>query len=278
MKAFQFDHFKDFFEYQLKERSTDRNGRKKTTLHHLANKLGYNSPSSLSMIANGTRLPSQALLEALMDEWNINSSERERIRLKVEIEKRARKGRDSFKLLNKLNLMTPYHQIDLKKYHLIRDWYVLVIKVLAGCPDFSEDPAVISQKLRKKISPSQAAKALELLLEAGLLVRDPNTNKVRLAVEDTETTHDIPSEAIVTHHKGMIARSLDALEEQKVSQRQFNSLSLQFDSADLPRAKQRILEFVKQFNQEFSSDISNQVYQLNIQFFEHSNGGTKNDV
>lgn len=278
MKAFQFEHFKDYFEYKLKEKSFDRHGRKRTTLHTLANKLGYNSPSSLSMIANGTRLPSQSLLEALMDEWNLPTSERERIRLKVEIEKRARKGKDSFKLLTKLNQLTPYHQVDLKKYNLIRDWYVMVIKLLAGCPDFSEDPAVISQKLRKKISPSQAQKALELLLEAGMLVRDPETHKIRPAVEYTETSHDIPQEAIVEHHKGMIERALEALEEQKVSQRQINSMSLQFDSKDLPKAKQRILDFVKQFNEEFNSDDSNEVYQLNVQFFEHSNGGTKNDA
>lgn len=256
----------------------DRNGRKRQTLQDLAKKLGYNSPSSLSMVANGTRLPSHSLLEALFDEWNISAAERERIRLKVEIEKRAKKGKDSFKLLSRLNQITPYHKIDLKKFHLIRDWYVMVIKILAGCPDFSEDPQTISQKLRKKISPTQAAKALELLLESGLLIRDPATQKIKLGAESTETTHDIPSEAIVEHHYGMIQRSLEALHEQSVEQRHFNALSLQFDPADLPRAKQKVLEFIKQFNQEFSSDHSNQVYQLNVQLFEHSNGGTKNDA
>jgi len=278
MKAFQFDQFKDYFEFQLKERAVDRPGRKKITLHYLANKLGYNSPSSLSMIANGTRLPSQTLLEALMDEWKLNSTERERLRLKVEIEKRARKGKDSFKLMTKLNQITPYHQIDLKQYNLVRDWYVMVIKILAGCPGFSEDPNVISQKLRKKVSPTQAAKALEVLLETGMLIRDPDTQKIKPAVGYTETSHDIPSEAIIEHHKGMIERSLEALQEQSVSQRQFNSLSLQFDPESLPRAKKKILDFVKQFNQEFSSDHADQVYQLNVQLFEHSNGGTKNDA
>lgn len=278
MKAYQFDHFKDFFEYQLREKSFDREGRKRLTLQQLAQKLGYNSPSSLSMIANGTRLPSQSLLEALFDEWNISAPERERIRLKVEIEKRNRKGKDSFRLLNKLNQLTPYHKIDLNRFQLIRDWYVLVVRTMAGCPDFSSDPVVISQRLRRKITPSQALRALELLEGTGLLVRDPQTGRLKPADSDTETPNDIPSEAIVEHHTGMIQRSLEAIHEQAVEKRQFSSVTLQFDAHQLPRAKEKIFEFVKQFNQEFATDESNQIYQLNVQFFEHSSGGMKNDA
>jgi uncharacterized protein (TIGR02147 family) len=275
MKSYQFDHFKDFFEYYLKEKA--QKGRRKSTLNDVASRLGYSSASSLSMIANGTRLPSQALLNSLFDELDMSPTERERIRLKVEIEKKNRKGQNSFQLVSKLNQISTYHKIDLKKFSLIRDWYVLVVKILAGCPDFSEDATFISQKLRKKISPTQAKKALGILLDLGLLVRDPETQKLKAADDNTETSNGISSEAIRENHKGMLQRALEAIEEQGVEQRILNGFTLQFDMKNMKDAQADISEFMKSFNEKYNSNQSNQVYQLNVQLFEHSNGGTKND-
>ncbi len=277
MKAYHFDQFKDFFEFHMREKATDRRGRKKLTLHQLAQKLGYNSASSLSMIAKGDRLPSQSLLEGLFEEWSIASADRDRIRLQVEIEKRNRNGKSPLQLIAKLNQLAPYHKIDINHHLLIRDWYVLVIKILADCPQFSADPQAISQKLRKKITPAQAKKAIELLIETKLLVKDPVTEKVSPTIGHTESSHEIADEAIRENHKGMIKRAYEAIEEQSIQQRHYNSLSLQFDMKRMPQAKQKILDFVKQFNEEFNADQSNQVYQLNVQLFEHSNGGTIND-
>ncbi len=271
MKVYEFDQFKDFFEFQLREKSRDKKGQKISTLQVLAQSLGYSSASSLSMIASGERLPSRALLESLFEAWKVPQSERERIRLKVAIERRERKGAGSSQLISKFNQLAPYHKIDLKQFNLVRDWYVLVIKILAGTPSFQDDPVWISRALGKKISPAQAKKALKLLLDSNLLGRDPLTQKILPIVESTETTHDIPSEAIRENHKGMIQLALEAVDEQSVEQRHLNSLSLQFDVKSLSLAKLRILDFVKKFNEEFSSDSSDQVYQLNVQLFEHSN-------
>ncbi len=273
----QFDSFKDFFEYNLKEGSMDRNGKKVLTLQELAEKLGYNSASTLSMVAKGARLPSNSLLEALFQEWKTSATERERIRLNVEIERREKKGKPVFNLATRFNSLTPYHKIDLTGFKLIRDWYVMVIKLLASGRTFEEDPIAISRRLRKKITPKQATQALELLEETGLLKRDRRTGRLKPATENTETTHEITSEAIRANHHGMLNRAIEAIEEQSTEQRQFNSLALQFESENLPAAKKRILEFVKKFNEDFGSETADQVYQLNIQFFEHTDQGNKND-
>lgn len=147
---------------------------------------------------------------------------------------------------------------------------------MAGSSDFNEDPFEISQALRKKISPAQAKKALQLLLDTGLLQRDPVTKRLIPTEANTETTHELASEAIRENHKGMIARSLEAVEEQTIQQRHFNSLALQFESKKMAAAKKRILDFISAFNDEFGSDTSNQVYQLNVHFFEHTNKGNPN--
>jgi uncharacterized protein (TIGR02147 family) len=277
MKTYNFDLFKDFFEYHLRAKNTDADGRKIDTLHSLAKKLGYNSPSTLSMISSGERLPSRELLEALLDAWTISPTERERIRLKVEIEKKSRKGKNHAHLISEFNRLTPYHKIDLKNYNLVQDWFVLIIKLLISTPGFVEDPQAISLKLRKKVTPAQVKKTLALLTETGLVARDPITGQLRVQQDRTITSNDIPSEAIRENHKGMIRRALESVEEQSITQRHLNSLALQFDMEKMAEAKKRILDFVTQFNDEFHSEKSDQIYQLNVQLFEHTNGGNKND-
>ena len=275
----QFESFKDFFEYNLKEGALDQNGKKVLTLQELAEKLGYNSASTLSMVAKGARLPSNSLLEALFQEWDVTPEERERIRLGLEIEKRRKKGKPVFNLASRFNELTPYHKIDLTGFKLIRDWYVRVIKLLVSgrrSSEISEDPVAISRRLRKKVSPKQVKDSLALLEAAGLLKRD-RRGRLKPVNENTETTHEISSEAIRENHRGMMNRALEALEEQSVAQRQFNSLALQFEPENLPLAKKRILDFVKRFNEEFGSNDADQIYQLNIQFFEHTDQGNRND-
>ena len=275
----QFESFKDFFEYNLKEGALDQNGKKVLTLQELAEKLGYNSASTLSMVAKGARLPSNSLLEALFQEWDVTPEERERIRLGLEIEKRRKKGKPVFNLASRFNELTPYHKIDLTGFTLIRDWYVRVIKLLVSgrrSSEISEDPVAISRRLRKKVSPKQVKDSLALLEAAGLLKRD-RRGRLKPVNENTETTHEISSEAIRENHRGMMNRALEALEEQSVAQRQFNSLALQFEPENLPLAKKRILDFVKRFNEEFGSNDADQIYQLNIQFFEHTDQGNRND-
>ncbi|CAN5590591.1 hypothetical protein BH10BDE1_BH10BDE1_34830 [soil metagenome] len=277
MKSQEFDSFKDFFEFNLKEAALDQNGKKVLTLQELAEKLGYSSASTLSMVAKGQRLPTTSLLEALFQIWKTKPAERERIRLNVEIERREKKGKPVSTLADKFNRLGPYHKIDLTGFKLIRNWYVMVIKLLVGGSDFKEDAALISRRLRKKVTPKQVKESIQLLESSGLVTRDPATKRLQPAKTNTETSHEITSEAIRANHRGMISRALEAIEEQTTSQRQFNSLALQFDAKNLKPAKDRILEFVKDFNEEFGSEDGNEVYQLNVQFFEHTDEGTRHD-
>ena len=273
IKSYHYTQFKDFFEHQLRENTYDKKGKKITTLHSLALKMGYKSPSLLSMFAKGRRLPSKSLMEALFNEWKIEKRQRELVSLRVEIEKKLSKGKSTSPLLSKLTKLAPeehYHLIDIDQFNSIRDWYILVLRVLVDTPDFNEDPAWISQRLRKKITPSQAQKGLELLQKINLIERNPKSGKLQTTTGSTESSHDIPSEAIREHHKGMLQKAIESVDEQSVEQRHLNSLTFKFDTERMLEAKEQIMNFVKQFNENFDSGSSNSVYQLNIQLFEHT--------
>ena len=228
IKSYQYTQFKDFFEHQLRENTYDQKGKKITTLQSLANKMGYKSPSLLSMIAKGHRLPSRPLMEALFNEWNIEKRQRELVKLRVEIEKKLSKGKSTSPLLSQLSMLAPeeqYHLIDIDQFNSIRDWYILVLRVLVDTPNFNEDPVVISRRLRRKITPAQAEKGLELLQKIRLIERNPKTGRLQTTTGSTESSHDVPSEAIREHHKGMLQKAIESVDEQSVEQRHLNSLT-----------------------------------------------------
>jgi uncharacterized protein (TIGR02147 family) len=113
----------------------------------------------------------------------------------------------------------------------------------------------------------EVKQAIEDLLALGLLVRDLASKKLIVVEGKIETSHDISSSAIRHFHKGMIQRASESIEEQDVSERHLNALSLKFDSKRMTDAKQRITQFIKDFNEEFESAEADTLYQLNTQFF-----------
>jgi uncharacterized protein (TIGR02147 family) len=279
MNDYSFENFKDFFEYNLKKNNRDSEGAKIFTLNDLSKKLGYNSPSLLSMISKGKRLPSNEILEMLFDMWKIDNSQREIIRLRLEIEKKTKKNKPTIKLvekLSKLDKKSQFKPIDLDTFNSIKEWHNLVLQMMVSTPDFKEDYTLISHQLRRKVTPAQVRKGFETLVKVGMLKRNPKTGELEEKTDGSkETTHDIPSEAIREHHKGMISRALDSVDEQSVEERHLNSLTLKFDQKKKAEAKAAILNFVKEFNSQFYDDNSNDIHQLNIQFFEHTNNTQK---
>jgi uncharacterized protein (TIGR02147 family) len=273
VSARNFDNLKDFLHFQIEKSLLSANGRKISNLETIAKELGYKSPSILTMVLKGQRLPSDDMIDAMSEHWKLTSSDREFFRLLVQAERRKKKGRDISQTTEKLRKLAKNKNpfvISLQQFHLIKDWFYHVVKALIMTPGFVEDPLWISRKLRKKITPAQAKKAIDTLVELGICHRDPVSGALKLSSEYTETTHDTPSEAFQGHHQGMIHRALEALEEQPIEKRHFNSLTLQLAADRVPEAKARILQFVRDFYTEFDNGHSNQVFQLNVQFFEHT--------
>ncbi len=270
--ALNFENFQDYFKYRLKSEMHSSSGQKKSSLEKLAKQLGYNSASSLSMIFTGERLPSNDFLDAIFEHWHLNGEESQYLRSIVQLEKLKRKGKATTQVLARLDRfkkLTTTHKLSIKQFSVMSEWYHLVIKTLVSTADFIEDHNWIIKRLRKKVTNSQITKSIETLLELGLIERDAN-GFLKHSSHIIETSHELPSEAIREHHKGMMQRAIEAIDEQDVLNRHFNSVTLKLDQKYLPEAKERILNFVKDFNSRYFTEGAEQVYQLNVQLFEHT--------
>lgn len=272
MSIFEFSNYRDFLRHGVQTRLFAKNGRRKSNITQLARELGYASPSLLSMVLTGKRIPSEELCTALSRSWKLSLKESEYLRLLVELDRRKADGLDNADVIERIQKISKSKSVQHLKEHEfshIREWHYLVIRQLVAAPDFREDPLWISRQLRKKISPAQAQLALHGMEALGILVRSPE-GRLRYPPKTIETSNGIPSASIRMHHRSMILRGLEALEERSVDERVFNSLTMNFDPARMPEIKSRLMDFIRTIEGEFAHENSPAVCQLNLQFFEHT--------
>ena len=270
ISIFDFDDYRDFL---IKVGMPD--GLYSHTSNNLqawAKRLGYKSPSSLTMVLKGQRSPSFDMTRALSDDLKMTVKEKQYFELLVQLEKANKKDKDPKEILLKIaSLNTDKNSISLglKEFSAISEWYFLAIKQLISTPSFIEDEDWIYRRLRKKVTPSQIKNALNIMIEMETIGRDKNGRLV-VQKEGLLTTNDVPSSAIKRHHFGMINRSLEAINEQDVNERQVTSVTMKVKNEDVLEAKKYIFDFIKDFNEKFSTTEANELFQLNMQFFKHT--------
>lgn len=270
ISLFDFDDYRD---YLVKVGMPDGlYSHTSNNLQSWALRLGYKSPSSLTMVIKGQRSPSFEMINALAEDLSMDMKEKQYLMLLVQLEKANKKKKDTKEILEKiaeLNAGSNSISLGLKEFSAISEWYFLAIKQLISTPNFVEDEDWIFKKLRKKVTPSQIKNALNIMMEMETIGRDEN-GKLVVLKEGLLTTNDVPSSAIKRHHFGMINRALEAIEEQSVKERQVTSVTMKVKPEDVDAAKKYIFDFIKDFNEKFSTTEADDLYQLNMQFFRHT--------
>jgi uncharacterized protein (TIGR02147 family) len=267
--------FKDYREYLTKVMMPNGPYQQKgSNLSRWSKRLGHSSPSLLSMVLKGERTPSDDLVEKLVQELKLNRSEANFLRLRVKIERLDRKGKSTEELRDEIESLVKSVSkvkravVGLSAFESIAQWYCVVIKQLIEIGDFVEDHDWICRRLRNKIRPHQAKKAIEHLEALGTISRGDDGKL--FVVHAITTPTEIPSPAIVQHHLGMMDRAKEAIEEQTVADRCFRSVTLKARPEDMPKVKKEISDFIEMMNEKYAADEAQSVYQLNIQYFEHT--------
>jgi uncharacterized protein (TIGR02147 family) len=164
-------------------------------------------------------------------------------------------------------------------YH--SQWYLPAIRELCASPAFREDPQWLASVLRPAITTRQAKRALELLLELGLIERD-GSGRLRQTNTVVTTGPETRSMNIRNYHAEMMRRATEAMELVPASERDISSLTLCLGADGLARLKQRVQEFRRELVELAERETERgQVLQLNFQLFPLSSavsprrGGSK---
>jgi len=271
LSIFQFDDYSEFLNSYVNLYGKYTHG--PYNLSNWSKRLGYRSPSSLTMVLNKQRLPPVRMIHRLAEDFKLTPSETKFFELLVEIEKLKLKGKDftaQIREAHEISKKKKYQKINIDHFSVVSDWYCFVIKRLVSCKNFIQDIDWIHRVLRKKVTKAQIKDAIERLKSVGLI--EEVNGQYQDAKQKLHTGDQVATAAIKNHHRGMINQSLDALNEQSVENRMFQGLTLNMNKQEnLGEAFEDIREFINEFNSKYSKESdSDSVYQLNVQLFEHT--------
>jgi len=266
--------FKSYLEFLRKRIALSRSQRGRYTLKWWAHKLQYRSPRSISLVLSGQRIPSHEMALKLGRALKLREDEQHYFELLISLERNRRNKKDLASALRAIESANPKAPDALtltrEEFARISRWYYLVVRQLIRTPDFREDLNWMRGKLRNKVSNLELERAVQVLEGLKLVERSPLTKKLRHTERPIYTQTDLTSEAVQRHLRQMMLRATEALREQSVVEREMTSVTFRMDRDRLEEGKQRIRAFRDRFNKELSSSGSNAVWQLNIQFFEHT--------
>lgn len=145
-------------------------------------------------------------------------------------------------------------------------WYYPAIRELASCADFRPDPDWIASRLRPRITPAQARKAIDVLLALGLL-RAEKDGQLTPTDASVVTPHEVAGLAAVNYHVGMIERARDAVTAVPAAERHYCAVTVAIPMALVPRIKRELDAFQERLLDlcDGATDPRERVYQLNLQ-------------
>jgi uncharacterized protein (TIGR02147 family) len=159
------------------------------------------------------------------------------------------------------------HKLDLAHAAYYGEWYMPAIRELAASKAFREDPAWLAEQLVPPITPVEAARALDTLVELGLLVRD---SRGRLVQADALLTTGPETRGlhIARFHRAMTSRAIESIDLVPAADRDISSLTLCLSKGGLRTFKERIQRMRRELL-ELSAleEDPEQVVQINFQLF-----------
>jgi uncharacterized protein (TIGR02147 family) len=279
MTVFEFDDFRAY----LNHVRTNYPGMKRPiTLERWAKKLSYRSPRSIAMVLKGQRLPSEELVLAFANDLTHSENERRYFELLVRKEKyRGNVPKAIAEELQKLNpKLIRRRALDAEVFSYVSAWHNYVILQMFSTPGFrackaDDCVAWVHRRLGEKITKEDVEASISLL-ERLKFIEKENSGRYRLSAEDPLIAiEEIPSAAGRRHHNEQMDQAKDALQRAPGSEREFTCLTLRANRSKLPEIKKAIREFRDKFDKDFFDEQSEDVCQLNVQFFIHTSEGTK---
>ncbi|MCB9677998.1 MAG: TIGR02147 family protein [Alphaproteobacteria bacterium] len=159
------------------------------------------------------------------------------------------------------------HRLDLDSARYHGTWYLPAIRELVSVPDFQEDPGWVARSLVPQIGRAEAAQALSLLLELGLVERGEDgalrqTDAVITTGPETRGLH------IANFHRTMMERAADSIDLVDRAERDISSLTFSCTEDALVEVKRRLVEFRRELIALLSEcEAPDRVVQLNFQLF-----------
>lgn len=147
----------------------------------------------------------------------------------------------------------------------LSEWYYLPLIELLQTNNAVSTPEFLASRLG--ITPEQATKAIETLLEMNLVAW--REGRLVPAQPDRSITPTIPTPALREHNKRYLQMAGNAIENKPLPERDFSTMIMAIDKSKMELAKERIRTFRRELMKELEAlPNKDAVYCLSMGFFE----------
>lgn len=159
------------------------------------------------------------------------------------------------------------HKIDLAHAAYHAAWYMPAIREMAASPSAKSDADWIAARLLPPITRTEATRAIETLIELGLLSREPD-GTLKQVDELVSTGPEIRGLHIANYHRAMMERAAASIDLVAPAERDISSLTLCLGEDGVRRLKARVQRFRRELLELSTVDDDPvQVVQVNFQVF-----------
>ncbi|MEW6777823.1 MAG: TIGR02147 family protein [Bdellovibrionota bacterium] len=252
------------------------------TYRSFAARAGYASPSFLKHVIEGKRNLTPEAIGRFSEALGLSPKEREIFetlvllgQAKTDAERnlyyaRLRKGSGAGKANG--NGAARMEKAQYEAYSL---WYAFPVYELLRHEDFQEDPEWIAKRLHPHIRPAEAKKALALLEDVGLAVRN-SAGRLWPRHRDLATEETVRSLAARNYHRAMLGHAVRAMDTLPQGKRSITSVTVSLTRAQYERARQMVSELEDKLlalaGEERNLGESREVYFAGIQLVPVTGG------
>ena len=175
---------------------------------------------------------------------------------------RSLRARDEAAARANARIRSTNSQMSLDTYRVVADWFHFAILELVDLDARYHSIPALSKAL--KISLKTTEEAVARLIEVGELIG------WKTASASTTAGEDVPSQALRSHHRQVLEKAQQALEDQDVSMREYHATFLAVAGEDIPEFKNELRKIrralIKKFGQKPNRDrlycFSTQLFRL----------------
>ena len=236
---------------------------------YFANRAGLKSKTFIYKVIAGQKALSKGAVFAVAQAMGQKKRETEYFEAMVNFTQ-ARTEREREFYFNHLQTFGRHHssaQIRQDQYTYFSKWYYPALRELVAILDFKNDFKLLARSLDPPITVVQARKAVQMLLDLGLIKR---TSSCRYCQTDKSlTTGDhVQSLAVQAFQKENLRLAAEAIDRHKRDDRDISTLTTSISEAGFRRISEEIAAFRKKLAGIIEKDEpADRVYQINFQAF-----------
>ncbi len=255
-------YLKSYYEFRK------RNSKGRFSYRLFSIKTGVDSPNYLKLIVDGARNLTPPHARRVAKYCALTESEKKYFLSLVRWNQNAEKEDADALWMEVLRTRSINENKSLSNAQLsiLTQWYTVAIFELL---QLKKEPVTIEEiasRLRWNVSIKEIEHSLECLLKTKVIKK--STRGYRVVQSVLTTTDDIPSASVRQYHKQVIRKSIEAIDEVELSEREFVSITFSLSKSDMPKFKERIRELRNLIVSESEANQNREeIYQLNVQLF-----------